>query len=237
MFALGTNTGEISVKPDAVLDYESGNDAYRVNIIVTDAKDAAGVAQSDPTPDATIAVVIRIINVEEPGEGRVTLSTSSPRVGVEFHANLSDPDGLAGGIFRAIWAKADLATGPFIPYESNTNLTHTPDESVQYKYLRLNVHYFDDTCRNVFSIDYMYGQPCLKRVQVVTDNPVQDRLGLIVQTQRVNRPATGKVLMTGWPLVGHTLSARARHIYDPDGTQATRRQHRACLMSVAGATH
>ena len=190
--------------------------------MVTDGEDDSGVAQSPPTTDATVPVIIEIINVNETGDGMLTLSTSSPRVGVELQASLSDPDGVIGGIFRSVWAKADLATGPFIPYESNTKLTltHTPKEAVQYKYLRLTVFYFDRACPNVYSIGHEYGQRCLRSAEVVTDNPVQDRLGLIIQSQKVNTPATGKVLMTGRPLVGHTLYAKARHIYDPDGTQA-----------------
>ena len=158
VFALNTSTGEITVKPGASIDYESGKQTYRVNIIVTDGEDDSGVAQSPATPDATVPVIIQIINVDEPGEGRVTLSTSSPRVGVELRATLSDPDVLMGGIFRSVWAKAEMATGPFVPYERNNDLTHTPTEAVQYKYLRLTVYYFDRTCLNVYSINYMYGQ-------------------------------------------------------------------------------
>ena len=222
VFDLNTSTGEITVKPGASIDYESGKHSYSVDVMVTDGEDDSGVAQSPPTPDATVPVIIEIINVNETGDGMLTLSTSSPRVGVELRATLTDPDGVIGGIFRSVWAKADLATGPFIPYESNTELTltHTPKEAVQYKYLRLTVFYFDRACPNVYSIGYEYGQRCLRSAEVVTDNPVQDRLGLIIQSQKVNTPATGKVLMTGRPLVGHTLYAKARHIYDPDGTQA-----------------
>ena len=220
VFALNTSTGEITVKPGASIDYESGKHSYWVDVMVTDGEDDSGVAQSPPTTDATVPVIIEIINVNETGDGMLTLSTSSPRVGVELRATVSDPDGLIGGMFRSVWAKAAKATGPFIPYESNTELTHTPTEAVQYKYLRLTVFYFDRACPYVYSISYEYGQRCLRSAEVVTDNPVQDRLGLIIQSQKVNTPATGKVLMTGRPLVGHTLYAKARHIYDPDGTQA-----------------
>ena len=148
VFALNTGTGEITVKPGASIDYESGKHSYWVDVMVTDGEDDSGVAQSPPTTDATVPVIIEIINVNETGDGMLTLSTSSPRVGVELQASLSDPDGIIGGIFRSVWAKADLATGPFIPYESNTKLTltHTPKEAVQYKYLRLTVFYFDRAC-------------------------------------------------------------------------------------------
>ncbi len=184
VFAQNTSTGEITVKSGVSIDYELGKQFYSVDVIVTDGEDDSGVAQSLPTTDATVPVIIWIINVDEPREGRVTLSTSSPRVGVELRATVSDPDGLIGGVFRSVWAKAARAAGPFIPYESNTELTHTPTEAVQYKYLRLTVYYFDRTCRNVYSIGYEYGLLCLRSAEVVTDNVVEDRLnGLIIQSQ------------------------------------------------------
>ena len=95
MFALNTSTGEITVKPGASIDYESAErTSYRVNVMVTDGEDDSGATQSQPTTDATATVVIEIVNVDEPGT--VTLSTSSPRLGVELSATFTDPDGRRG---------------------------------------------------------------------------------------------------------------------------------------------
>ena len=95
VFALNTSTGEITVKPDASIDYESGEQSYRVNVIVTDGEDNSGPTQTVPTTDATATVVIEIVNVDEPGI--VTLSTTSPQLGVGLFATLTDPDGRRGG--------------------------------------------------------------------------------------------------------------------------------------------
>ena len=95
VFALNTSTGEITVKPDASIDYESGEQSYRVNVIVTDGEDDSGATQTVPTTDATATVVIEIVNVDEPGI--VTLSTTSPQLGVGLFATLTDPDGRRGG--------------------------------------------------------------------------------------------------------------------------------------------
>ena len=95
VFALNTGTGEVAVKPDACIDYESGEQSYRVNVMVTDGEDDSGATQTVQTTDATIPVIIRIVNIDEPGT--VTLSTSSPQLGVGLSATLSDPDGRRGG--------------------------------------------------------------------------------------------------------------------------------------------
>ena len=96
-FALNTSSGEITVKPGASINYESAEPtSYRVNVMVTDGEDDSGATQSQPTTDATATVVIEIVNVDEPGI--VTLSTSSPQLGVGLSATLTDPDGRRGDL-------------------------------------------------------------------------------------------------------------------------------------------
>ena len=95
VFALNTGTGEVAVKPAASIDYESGEQSYRVNVMVTDGEDDSGATQTVQTTDATAPVIIRIVNIDEPGT--VTLSTASPQSGVGLSATLSDPDGRRGG--------------------------------------------------------------------------------------------------------------------------------------------
>ena len=94
VFALNTGAGEVAVKPDASIDYESGEQSYRVNVMVTDGEDDSGATQTVPTTDATVSVIIRIVNIDEPGT--VTLSTTSPQLGVGLFATLTDPDGRRG---------------------------------------------------------------------------------------------------------------------------------------------
>ena len=96
VFALNTSTGEITVNTGASINYESAEPtSYRVNVMVTDGEDDSGATQTVPTTDATVPVIIRIVNIDEPGT--VTLSTSSPQLGVGLSATLSDPDGRRGG--------------------------------------------------------------------------------------------------------------------------------------------
>ena len=82
VFALNTGTGEVTVKLGATINYESSDQrtSYQVDIKVTDGEDDSGVAQTEPTTDATVSLRIRVNNVNDPGSA--TISTSWPQVGV-----------------------------------------------------------------------------------------------------------------------------------------------------------
>ena len=109
VFALNASTGEITVKPGVSINYESGKTTYRINVKVTDGEDDSGTAQTEPTTDATVSVIIQIVNVDEPGT--VTLLTSDPQLGVGLSATLTDPDGRRGGIYNSWWSRANNAAG------------------------------------------------------------------------------------------------------------------------------
>ena len=79
VFNLNTSTGEITVKSGANIDYESSDKSYSFTVGVTDREDASGAAESEPTIDATISVIINVNNVDEPGI--VTLSTTRAQGG------------------------------------------------------------------------------------------------------------------------------------------------------------
>ena len=75
VFNLNASTGKITVKSGASIDYESSDKSYSITVSVTDGEDTSGDAESPPTTDATTAVSIEVINIDEPGI--VTLSTLS----------------------------------------------------------------------------------------------------------------------------------------------------------------
>ena len=237
VFALNTSTGEITVKTGASIDYESGNRSYRVNVMVTDGEDDSGATQSQPTPDATVPMIIEIVNVDEPGT--VTLSTSSPQLGVGLFAILTDPDGRRGGIFNSWWSRANNADGPFFltadDYDENyRSTTYTPKEADKCMYIKYTVQYFDRTCTRVSTRPEITNR-CIKTAERVSASRVADEEGLIVQQQVSNTPATGTVTVTlnnglqvGYHLnasglqVGYHLNAKARNLRDEDGTQSLR---------------
>ena len=227
VFALNTSTGEITVKPGVSIDYESAErTSYRVNIMVTDGEDDSGATQSQPTTDATATVVIEIVNVDEPGI--VTLSTSSPQLGVGLFATLTDPDGRRGGIFNSYWSRANNADGPFFLtaddyYENLRKMTYTPKEADKYMYIKFTIQYFDRTCTRV-STRPSITRRCVKTAERVSASRVADEDGLIVQQQVSNTPATGDVSVTPSDglQVGYLLSADVHNYADENGLQSLR---------------
>ena len=219
VFDLNASTGEITVKSGASPNYEAYN-SYSLTVSVTDAEDSS---------EATVPMSITVRNVDEPGI--VTLSTSYPQVGVQVRASLYDPDGLIGGVFRSMWSRANVATGPFFltreEFErNNRNLYFTPNVDNRYRYLKFTIYYLDQTCPDVYSHTYVdrHGQPCLKKAEVVSENLVANADGLIIQRQATNTPATGNVRITfyGEMRVGRSLDGAVFNVQDEDGTQSLR---------------
>ena len=217
VFDLNASTGEITVKSGASPNYEAYN-SYSLTVTVTDAEDSS---------EATVPMSITVRNVDEPGI--VTLSTSYPQEGVQLRASLYDPDGLIGGVFRSMWSRANVATGPFILTSDefkrhNRKLYFTPNVDNRYRYLKFTIYYLDQTCPDVYSHTYVdrHGQPCLKKAEVVSENLVSNVDGLIIQQQSANAPATGNVRITtyGEMRVGRPLYGNVRNVQDEDGTQA-----------------
>ena len=64
-FAIGENTGQITVGSDTTLDFEA-NSRYEVTVQVTDGEDTDGVEEVTPGIDDTIAVTINVTDVNEP---------------------------------------------------------------------------------------------------------------------------------------------------------------------------
>ena len=225
VFALNTSAGEITVKTGASINYESAEPtSYRVNVMVTDGEDDSGATQTVPTTDATVPVIIRIVNIDEPGT--VTLSTSSPQLGVGLFATLTDPDGRRGGIYNSWWSRAHNADGPFFLtagdyYENNRKMTYTPKEADKYMYVKFTIHYLDRTCARVSTRPGTTNR-CIKTAERVSASRVADEDGLIVQQQVSNTPATGDVRVTGGLQVGNWLDAVVYNIRDEDGTQSLR---------------
>ena len=217
VFDLNASTGEITVKSGASPNYEAYN-SYSLTVTVTDAEDSS---------EATVPMSITVRNVDEPGIA--TLSTSSPQEGVQLRASLYDPDGLLGGVFRSMWSRANVATGPFFltreEFErNNRKLYFTPNVDNRYKYLKFTIYYLDQTCPDVYSHNYVdrHGQPCLKKAEVVSESLVANVDGLIIQRQAINTPATGNVRITtyGEMRVGRSLYGDMLNVQDEDGTQS-----------------
>ena len=116
------------VRPDAELDYET-RDSYRLTVTATD---PYGLSDS-------IELTIEITDVDE--EGKVTLSTSRPRVGTPLVATLTDPDHDGSGITWS-WAwSSDRLTWDAI--DGVTSSSYTPGTADLGRYLRATALYTD----------------------------------------------------------------------------------------------
>ena len=220
VFNLNASTGEITVKSGANIDYESLVKSYSVTVSVTDGEDASGEAESPPTIDATVSVTINVNNVDEPGI--VTLSTAAPRVGSELTASVSDPDDTVL-IYTVQWSRRANADAPFIdiPIDPGymANPSYTPTAADQSKYLKVTMLYIERQCGEVSNFD----DRCRKEAEFTFDTLVANEEGLIVQSQRVNRPATGEPRILGAPPPGYQwvgwlgLWVIRNTVRDPDG--------------------
>ena len=143
-FEIDSGTGQISLKDDKTLDYETVQ-THWVRVVVFDGKDPFGNDDSNATApdhyDSSKLVAINVTNVEE--DGSVHLSTDSPEVDQEITASLREPDGTFSNLAWQ-WQIAD--SNPSTTWEDITGATsydYTPSLSDVGKYLRAKATYDD----------------------------------------------------------------------------------------------
>ena len=216
-FNLDASTGEITVKSSSEIDYESSQVSYSITVSVTDGEDASGVAESQPTTDATTSVRINVIDIDEPGT--VTVSSTAPRVGGELTVSVTDPDDETLLFSRVQWSRTPRLDLDFIdiPIDPNAmaNPSYTPTAADQSKYLKVTVSYVERSCGEVARFD----DRCRGEAEYTFDTLVANEEGLIVQSQvvNINNPATGTVRITGTPRLGWTLETHGRGLADAEG--------------------
>ena len=128
-FLLNDTNGQITVKPDATINFESRS-SYNVTVIAADPLGAT----------ATIAVTINVTNVQEAGS--VTLTNANPVEDRPLTAILTDPD---GGISSRVWvwSSAGSRSGAFTPIVGAGNATYTPIAGDVGRFLKASVTYSD----------------------------------------------------------------------------------------------
>ena len=127
-FSLNASTGEITVKSDATIDFES-KASYLVTIRATDTA----------LKRSTVDVTINVTDVDD--LGTVTLSRATPALGIPLTASLSDSDGVTGATWT--WARASTRTGGFSTIPEANIATYTPVQADVARFLRATVNYTD----------------------------------------------------------------------------------------------
>ena len=136
VFELDASSGEITVKAGdrAPLDYET-RQQYSVRIV---ARDPGGLS-------GTMALVIMVNNIEEPGSVTFTFSPSSPSIptaGNSVTASLSDPDGGVTGVTWQ-WSKSETETGAYTDISGASSATYTPVNADLNAWLKATATYTD----------------------------------------------------------------------------------------------
>ena len=130
----GTDAEDFDLSGGGVLSFKDPPDyevksSYWVTVAATDASGASG----------SIAVTITVLNVDE--AGTVVLDPTTPQVGSELTATLSDPD---GGVTDVTWAwesSTDRTTWSAIAGAGQA--AYTPTDGDAGKYLRAKARYAD----------------------------------------------------------------------------------------------
>ena len=137
-FGLDAATGQITVRPGAVIDFET-RDTYTVLYQVTDGEDASGGTESTPAIDDALTLTVTVTNANE--AGAVSISGTA-QVGAVLTATLADPDGSVSSQTWQ-WSRSDAQSGPFTAIASADSATYTPVAADDGKYLKASASYAD----------------------------------------------------------------------------------------------
>ena len=133
-----TNTGQIQLESAELLNFEY-RQGYFLRVWVRDNKDRDDMP--DTAWDVSTDVQIWVDNVDEPG--RVRFRPGDPRVDLELHAKLTDPDGSVTNRTWQ-WQNADNAEPvAWTDIAGATSASYTPVSGDIGKYLRAKVSYDD----------------------------------------------------------------------------------------------
>ena len=181
-FELDSATGQISVRPGALIDFESRS-VYRVVYGVSDGEDSSGSVEPVAAIDDSLTLTVSVTNVNEAGV--VTISGIA-RVGETLTAALSDPDGTASSVVWQ-WSRSDTSSGPFADVTANAAAaTYIPVAADKDKFLQATAAYTDDTHSAA-------GQNAAAATAAVTEASVPGHL------HRLTLEANNTKIVASWP--------------------------------------
>ncbi len=152
----------------AAPNYEAPADANRDRVY------QVAVVASDGALSASLAVSVRVTNVEEPGT--VTLSSTQPRVGTELTAELHDPDGIEPGA-RWQWQRRADATAAWERVSSSSSARSPPSYPAASGYRPAAADVGQQLRATV--VDYSDGHGDNKQAQSAPTEPVQEAVSTV----------------------------------------------------------
>ena len=129
--------GQISVKTDAVIDYETRS-SYVVQLQVTDSEDSAGNTETNPTVDDTVVLTLTVTDVDE--AGTVTIS-GTPAAGETLTASLAEGDVVSSTDWA--WSSSATQSSGYTPIDGETANTYTVGVADVGRFLRATATYTD----------------------------------------------------------------------------------------------
>ncbi len=196
-FDFDTNNGDIEVKSDDSLDYET-KQRYSITVSVTDGKDSSGNAEDPPTMDDSVDVEINVVNVNDPGV--VTLSSNPPVIGHRVTATLTDDDGIFTSSNNPVvwrWLRSGAGdSDTFTEISGATSNRYRPVQADLGRRLKARATYSDRLAQ---------GRVATSEESYPVANP--------------NQPAAGVPTINGTAEIGATLTAVTTGITDADGLE------------------
>ena len=129
LFRIEPTTGQIRVRPGALLDHETDPD-YAITAVVTD---TGGLSDSIP-------ISISVLDGDDPGV--VSFAATHSHVGAPMAASLSDDDGVIG-IIRWRWSRAQSPDDSFQQIQGALSDSYTPTQGDGGYVLRAAATYTD----------------------------------------------------------------------------------------------
>ena len=137
-FRLNQRTGEITLKPNERLDYETQRKAYIFDVTVHDGEDSEGTAESAPMIDDVTTVTINVTNVNEPGV--LSLTTDTPAIGEQMVATLTDED---QSLISTYWVWSCSTQSGLLSRPGTSVSEYTPQSEDAGKQCSVSVQYQD----------------------------------------------------------------------------------------------
>ncbi len=134
-FTLNSSTGQLRTR--VPLDFET-KDEYWLHVGVRDGKGPGG--GTDLVGDDAALVIIKVINMDEPGT--VSLDWQRPWLGVALEATLADPDGEVSAEAWQ-WSRADSHSGSYEDIAGAGSAAYSPVQADEGNYLRVTASYTD----------------------------------------------------------------------------------------------
>ena len=220
VFFLQPGTGELKLRK--ALDYESQPHSYQVEVSVSDGRNATGV--EDSTADATLAVTIDVINVDE--AGMVELSSSTPQEKQALTATLRDLDVPVTASITWKWERSlDQSTWVEAASSGAAMARYTPETDDVGQYLRATASYTDGHRtgkeESATTTDVVRAAPKVTLLLSDTDHSISEGETLQVTAALPGGAGIGTVEVRLTEMQAHyTLSETTLTIPPGDGTKS-----------------